>query len=104
MCSACRIASATMVSVGLAAAPVVITEPSLTNRPGTSCASPYAPTTPSSGRACMIGDRAVDITAGRANGTGTAGVSWGFGSEDELRQAGPDVLVGSMAALVEYFQ
>ena len=30
MCSACRIASATIVSVGFAAAPVVITEPSLT--------------------------------------------------------------------------
>ena len=53
MCSACRIASATMVRVGLAAAPVVITEPSLTNRPGTSCASPNAPTTPSSARSLI---------------------------------------------------
>lgn len=56
------------------------------------------------GRACMIGDRALDITGGRANGTRTVGVAWGFGSEHELREAGPDALVRSMAALVEYFQ
>ena len=53
MCSACRIASATMVSVGLAAAPVVICEPSLTNSPGTSCAWPQRSTTPSSGRSLI---------------------------------------------------
>jgi phosphoglycolate phosphatase-like HAD superfamily hydrolase len=31
-------------------------------------------------------------------------VSWGYGSEEELREAGPDALVRSMAALVEYFE
>ena len=42
-----------MVSVGFAAAPLVITLPSDTNRLGTSCARPNSFTTPSSGRALM---------------------------------------------------
>ena len=50
MYSACRIARATIVSVGLAAAPVVKTLPSETNRFGTSCARPNRSTTPSPGR------------------------------------------------------
>jgi phosphoglycolate phosphatase len=53
---------------------------------------------------CMIGDRALDITGGRANGTRTVGVAWGYGSEDELREARPDRLVRSMAELLEYFE
>ena len=55
-----------------------------------------------SGQVCMIGDRAQDIEGGRANGTRTVGVLWGFGSETELRSAGPDILVNSMPALVVY--
>ena len=42
MWSACRIASATMVSVGFSAAPVVNWLPSETKRFGTSCALPPA--------------------------------------------------------------
>ena len=53
MWSAWRSASATIVSVGFAAAPVVITLPSDTNRFGTSCARPNSFTTPSSGRALI---------------------------------------------------
>ena len=53
MCSAWRMASATMVRVGLAAAPVVKTEPSETNRLGTSCARPNSLTTPSAGSALI---------------------------------------------------
>lgn len=41
----------------------------------------------------MVGDRAGDIVAGRANGAVTVGVTWGSGSEDELRAAAPDHLV-----------
>lgn len=52
-------------------------------------------------QAWMIGDRALDILGGRASGTRTAGVLWGFGSEDELRGAGPDLLASSMPELVE---
>ena len=47
----------------------------------------------------MIGDRAQDIAGGRANGTATAGVLWGYGSRRELRGAKPDYLVESMNAL-----
>jgi phosphoglycolate phosphatase len=50
-------------------------------------------------RTRMIGDRAEDIRGGRANGTGTIGVLWGYGSEAELRKAEPDVIVDSMAGL-----
>lgn len=53
MCSACRVASATMVKVGLAEAPVVKTEPSLMNRFGTSCDRPKPSTTPSAGLALI---------------------------------------------------
>lgn len=52
--------------------------------------------------ACMIGDRAQDILGGRANGTGTVGVLWGYGGELELQDAGPDHLARSMATLLEY--
>lgn len=47
----------------------------------------------------MIGDREQDVRGGRANGTRTAGVLWGYGSETELRGAEPDCLVDSMQAL-----
>jgi phosphoglycolate phosphatase len=50
-------------------------------------------------RAWMIGDRALDISGGRANGTGTVGVLWGYGSEEELMKADPHILVDSMATL-----
>jgi hypothetical protein len=53
MNSAWRIASATIVSVGFAAAPVVNWLPSETNRFGTSWAWPNALTTPSCGRSLM---------------------------------------------------
>ena len=50
---------------------------------------------------CMIGDRSHDVVGGLANHTHTIGVLWGFGSEAELRQAKPDAVVDSMAALPE---
>jgi phosphoglycolate phosphatase len=43
--------------------------------------------------AIMIGDRAVDVHAGRDNGLGTVGVLWGHGSEVELREAGAGTLL-----------
>ena len=42
--------------------------------------------------AVMIGDRAVDILAARANGIHSVGVLWGYGSEGELVDAGVDEL------------
>jgi phosphoglycolate phosphatase len=42
--------------------------------------------------AVMIGDRAVDVVAAKANKVGSVGVTWGYGSEAELAEAGADVL------------
>jgi phosphoglycolate phosphatase len=50
-------------------------------------------------RVWMIGDRAHDIVGGRHNRVRTMGVLWGYGSEDELRAAGPDAIVASMEEL-----
>ncbi|MDX6559496.1 MAG: phosphoglycolate phosphatase [Blastocatellia bacterium] len=49
--------------------------------------------------AWMIGDRAQDIRGGRANGLRTAAALWGYGSEDELRGAEPDLLIGNISEL-----
>lgn len=40
----------------------------------------------------MIGDRRHDIDGARANGVGSVGVLWGYGSRAELRAAGADRL------------
>jgi phosphoglycolate phosphatase len=45
--------------------------------------------------AAMIGDRAVDVTAARANGLRSIGVLWGYGSREELMGAVPDQLLES---------
>jgi phosphoglycolate phosphatase len=47
----------------------------------------------------MIGDRAVDVEGGRANGTRTAAVLWGCGDEAELRAAAPDLLAHTVGEL-----
>lgn len=41
----------------------------------------------------MIGDRYHDIEGAKANGLDSAGVLWGYGSEDELRKAGADYIL-----------
>jgi len=43
--------------------------------------------------ACMIGDRAIDILAGAANEMITIGVTYGYGSREELTGAKADVIV-----------
>lgn len=47
----------------------------------------------------MIGDTTVDITAGKAAGTQTAGVLCGFGTKAELEKAGADLIMDSTADL-----
>jgi phosphoglycolate phosphatase len=49
--------------------------------------------------AAVIGDRRFDILGGRANGMLTVGVTWGFGSRQELEAAGADLLVDEPRAL-----
>ena len=54
--------------------------------------------------AAMIGDRKFDIAAGKVCGCTTIGVTYGFGTSDELRLASPDHLVqtqNEIPALIE---
>jgi phosphoglycolate phosphatase len=53
--------------------------------------------------AAMVGDRHFDVTAGRAMGLVTVGVTWGIGSVAELRGAGADHIVESPRKLAELF-
>ena len=51
------------------------------------------------GPATMVGDRHVDMEAARAHGLRAVGVTWGFGTADELRDAGADILITTPADL-----
>jgi phosphoglycolate phosphatase len=46
-------------------------------------------------RTIMIGDRARDVESGRTNGTRTIGVTYGFGSLEEITAARPDEICHS---------
>ena len=48
----------------------------------------------------MIGDRASDIAAGKANGTRTLGVTYGFGDLEELTATGSDTICHSPAEIL----
>ena len=52
--------------------------------------------------AVMIGDRAADIRAAKANGLRSVGVLWGYGSESELVDAGADILFHTPDDLADY--
>lgn len=54
---------------------------------------------PAATLATMVGDRHVDMAAAHAHGLRAVGVTWGFGTPDELRTAGADALVDSPADL-----
>ena len=47
----------------------------------------------------MVGDRRYDITGAHANGIRAVGVLWGYGTREELEQAGADALVDDPAGL-----
>lgn len=51
------------------------------------------------GNAVVIGDTVYDIHMGRAAGTRTIGVNWGYHPADELREAGADAIAESMDEL-----
>ncbi len=53
-----------------------------------------------SGTTWMIGDRLHDIHGAKLNKLRAAGVTWGYGSREELMAAGADALFGSMPELV----
>jgi phosphoglycolate phosphatase len=48
----------------------------------------------------MIGDRKDDIEGARANGVGSIGVTWGYGSREELEAARADHIVNSVSDLL----
>lgn len=50
-------------------------------------------------QAVVIGDTVYDIHMGRAAGTRTIGVNWGYHPVEELREAGADAIVESMDEL-----
>lgn len=52
---------------------------------------------------CMIGDRLHDIEGAHKVGMLAAGVTWGYGSEEELKSAKADVIVRSLEELVKLF-
>jgi phosphoglycolate phosphatase len=52
-----------------------------------------------SDEAVVIGDRASDVFAARANGLRAVGVLWGHGTPEELACAHPDRLLGSPSEL-----
>jgi len=52
----------------------------------------------------MIGDTTVDILAGKRAGAQTVGLLCGFGTEDELRKAGADVILNDLAELKALLQ
>jgi len=53
--------------------------------------------------AWMIGDRLHDVRGAKQNGLRSAGVLWGYGSQQELSAAGADTLFQAMPELVKSF-
>jgi len=50
----------------------------------------------------MVGDRGHDVIGARAHGIETIGVTWGYGSPEELTQAGARVLVHNPADIAAH--
>ncbi len=51
----------------------------------------------------MVGDRHHDIDGAKANELKSAGVLWGFGSEEELRTTGADYLISRPEEILGFF-
>ena len=52
----------------------------------------------------MVGDRCFDVAGARENGMDCIGVSYGFGSKEELRDAGALALADTPQAVTEALQ
>lgn len=52
----------------------------------------------------FVGDRAEDVKAAHAHGLQAIGVTWGYGSREELESAGADVILGTFTALDTWLQ
>ncbi len=53
------------------------------------------------GKAVMVGDRCYDVEGGRENGVDTIGVTYGYGTEEELARAGATHIAHSPEALAQ---
>jgi phosphoglycolate phosphatase len=53
------------------------------------------------GRCVMIGDRSHDMIAARNHGMAALGVTWGYGSREELAEAGAHALCDSPAHILD---
>jgi phosphoglycolate phosphatase len=52
--------------------------------------------------AVMVGDRKHDVLAARAHGIRSVGVTWGYGSLEELQDAGADIICNSPMEVLEH--
>lgn len=57
---------------------------------------------PDLNKAVMIGDREYDITGARENGLHSLGVTYGFGSREELADAGAEHIVDTPAEILQF--
>jgi phosphoglycolate phosphatase len=55
-------------------------------------------------RAVMIGDRSHDIVAAKANGIPSIGITYGYGSLEELTEAGADRILASPSGIAAHFR
>jgi len=54
-------------------------------------------------QALMVGDGDADVEAGKRAGVVTCGVTYGLGNTDDLRAAGPDLLIDDLSELPRFF-
>ena len=57
----------------------------------------------SANETAMVGDTAFDIEGAKQNGIASVAVSYGYGTENDLKNAEPDVICESVAELRSYF-
>jgi phosphoglycolate phosphatase len=55
-------------------------------------------------RAVVVGDMPTDIQAGKAAGTLTCGVCYGYGSREEILAAQPDVTIDTLVEMLDWIQ
>ncbi len=55
------------------------------------------------GQAVMVGDHPMDISIGKKMGTYTVGVLTGYSGADDLRGAGADFIIDSVAEITDHF-
>ena len=53
------------------------------------------------GQTLMVGDTAFDVIGAAAHGISTIGVSWGYGTVEDMEKAGAKVIAHSMEELIE---